>query len=370
MKSLSICFSHLFALSFMQVAGIPGAMAQESAETATEPKTDPEIVARIGEATVITQKEFDQMVGKTRQLQMAHGRRVGQSVVGDMSPEKKLELLERMVDTKVLYLLAKKAGYVSPEADAQAQERLDGMKEQVAESGQDFAVLLDREGVTEQDLKETLLEQIVRNNFVTDKTKEITAAETEVTDLYEKLKEAGRLDRAQETVDVAHILVRVIDSGDEQAWADAKRVIDDARARVVSGEDFAEVAAEVSNDPGSRQRGGLYTEVQRGKMVPEFDKLAFESPVGEISEPFKTSYGWHILTVKAKHAAGTRALDEVHDRIKRGIEQEKRMAALNELIKQGRTAMNVEIYLKPDETAPKAEEMESDVIGDVLNQPS
>jgi peptidyl-prolyl cis-trans isomerase A (cyclophilin A) len=103
----------------------------------------------------------------------------------------------------------------------------------------------------------------------------------------------------EETVDVAHILV--LASGDEAAWAKAKEKIDAALARVKAGEDFGKVASEVSEDPGSKQKGGAYPNTPHGKMVPEFDKVMFATPVGEVSEPFRTSYGWHILKVTGRH---------------------------------------------------------------------
>ncbi|OGH99217.1 MAG: peptidylprolyl isomerase [Candidatus Melainabacteria bacterium GWA2_34_9] len=68
------------------------------------------------------------------------------------------------------------------------------------------------------------------------------------------------------------------------------------REEILAGKDFAEVAKEVSMCP-SGAKGGDLGYFGRGQMVPEFDKAAFSLPVGEISEPIKTQFGWHLLVV-------------------------------------------------------------------------
>ncbi|EMC7907487.1 peptidylprolyl isomerase [Acinetobacter baumannii] len=80
----------------------------------------------------------------------------------------------------------------------------------------------------------------------------------------------------------------------------AKQIIDSIYKRLKAGEDFAILAATYSNDTGSARDGGSLGWVTPGMMVPEFDKKMQEIPVGEISEPFQTQFGWHILQVTDK----------------------------------------------------------------------
>lgn len=72
------------------------------------------------------------------------------------------------------------------------------------------------------------------------------------------------------------------------------------RQEIVEGADFAEVAQRESADSGSAAQGGSLGTFQRGMMVPQFDSVAFSIPVGQISEPFETSYGYHILEVLSR----------------------------------------------------------------------
>jgi len=80
--------------------------------------------------------------------------------------------------------------------------------------------------------------------------------------------------------------------------ADALKAIMDARKRIVDdGEDFATVAKEVSEDPGSAPNGGDLGCFSKGQMVPEFEKAAFDLEKGEVSQPVKTDFGYHIIQV-------------------------------------------------------------------------
>jgi peptidyl-prolyl cis-trans isomerase C len=71
------------------------------------------------------------------------------------------------------------------------------------------------------------------------------------------------------------------------------------RQEILDGKTFAEVAKRVSKCPSGAQGGDLGF-FGRGRMVPQFDQVAFELPVGELSEPVQTQFGWHILTVTDK----------------------------------------------------------------------
>ncbi|MDI3322826.1 peptidylprolyl isomerase [Pontibacterium granulatum] len=70
--------------------------------------------------------------------------------------------------------------------------------------------------------------------------------------------------------------------------------------RLRQGEDFAQLAREYSDDPGSGSEGGSLGWTQDGQMVPEFEQTMNATPVGELSEPFRTQFGWHILQVEGR----------------------------------------------------------------------
>lgn len=84
----------------------------------------------------------------------------------------------------------------------------------------------------------------------------------------------------------------------EEDFAEAKRTAIQIRERIVNGEDFSVLANEYSDDPGSAQNGGLLGEFGKGQMVPEFEKAAFALQEGEISQPVKSDFGWHVIRME------------------------------------------------------------------------
>lgn len=90
-----------------------------------------------------------------------------------------------------------------------------------------------------------------------------------------------------EEVKASHLLV------------ETKEEAEKCREEILSGKDFSDVAKAVSKCP-SGQRGGDLGYFGRGRMVPQFDKVAFELPLGEISEPIQTQFGWHLIVVTDK----------------------------------------------------------------------
>ena len=93
----------------------------------------------------------------------------------------------------------------------------------------------------------------------------------------------------------AHIL---IDSGSDDAAASRKAEAVLARAR--AGEDFAKLAQEFSDDIGSAQEGGSLGWTSQGQMVPAFEQVMNQTGAGEVSAPFKSDFGWHVLKVEER----------------------------------------------------------------------
>jgi peptidyl-prolyl cis-trans isomerase C len=92
---------------------------------------------------------------------------------------------------------------------------------------------------------------------------------------------------------------------------DAKAVAD----RVKKGEDFAKIAGEVSKDPGSGKEGGDLGWFTKDRMVPEFAEAAFKMEKGQVSDPVKSQFGWHVIKLEDKRNKPVPTFDEVKDQI-------------------------------------------------------
>jgi len=238
--------------------------------------------------------------------------------------------------------------------DEDVQKELDRVKSTM--SPEAFQKLLDSQKLKQEELPDLIRDSLTMRKYADAKTKDLAVTDEEAAAEFGKMKDSGGAERKQETTDVAHILVKVAGGADEAAWATAKEKIDAARARVVAGEKFADVAKEVTEDPGSKEQGGLYTDVPKGRMVPTFDEKMLSTPVGQVSEPFRTQYGWHILTVVAKHPAGPMTLDDAKDGIKKRLLEAKRFQVRDQMMQDAEKGAKVEILYAPFAEAAKPPE--------------
>jgi peptidyl-prolyl cis-trans isomerase C len=94
--------------------------------------------------------------------------------------------------------------------------------------------------------------------------------------------------------------------------AEAKKILDEIK----KGTDFAEMAKQKSKDPGAAAEGGDLGYFTKDQMVPEFAETAFKLNKGELSDPVKTQFGWHLIKVEDKRTKPAPGFDEVKDQVK------------------------------------------------------
>jgi peptidyl-prolyl cis-trans isomerase SurA len=123
-------------------------------------------------------------------------------------------------------------------------------------------------------------------------------------------------------VHVRHILMKTNELADD---ATVRQKLNDLRARILKGEDFAGLAHAASEDPGSASEGGDLGWAGPGSFVPEFEQVVAGIKENEISEPFKTQYGWHIVQV-----LGRREFDNTDELKRRHAAEEIRASKADE----------------------------------------
>ncbi len=134
--------------------------------------------------------------------------------------------------------------------------------------------------------------------------------------------------RVPEEAKVSHILIKTPLPGpdgkvDEKGVADAQKRAEDILQQLHNGAKFEDLAKKYSEDPGSAKEGGSLGWIGKGRTVPEFEKVAFSLPIGQISGLVKSSYGFHIIRVDDRHDAHMKTLDEVKSEIEPIVQQQK-----------------------------------------------
>jgi peptidyl-prolyl cis-trans isomerase C len=147
-----------------------------------------------------------------------------------------------------------------------------------------------------------------------------------------------------ETVRVRHILVKTGQGAAEDEMKAAREKAESLLKRVRAGEDFAKLAQEASDDAGSKGKGGEIGFFPRGRMVPEFEKVAFALKPGEVSGVVETKFGYHIIKCEELKPEGAVQFEEAKKGIIEKILKETRTSKVKEYVEKRTAEENVEIY--------------------------
>jgi len=115
--------------------------------------------------------------------------------------------------------------------------------------------------------------------------------------------------------EVSHILLSVPADAGEGEVAGTRERLAALKERLVAGESFEDLARENSDDPGSAAGGGTLGFIESGMMVPEFEAAAFALSPGEVSDPVRTNFGWHLVKVTSVQQSGRVTFEEVRDQV-------------------------------------------------------
>lgn len=249
-------------------------------------------------------------------------------------------VINDLVGNALLYRELEAQGKAAPAADVDAQVAT--MRSQFA-SDAEFDAALAQRGFDRVRLRRELAESLTVQKWVTETVMPTLAVtEAEAREFY-TLNEARMID--PERVRARHILVRVDPQGTLEQKQEQKKKTDALRARIAGGEDFAKVATEASEDPGSGPRGGELGWIVRGQTVPAFEKVAFELEPGRISDVVETRFGFHLIEVLEKKAEGRIAFEQARPRIEEMMRQRKLEAAVREKLNELGSKAKVEILL-------------------------
>lgn len=161
-------------------------------------------------------------------------------------------------------------------------------------------------------------------------------------------------DHMKKEVNASHILIRVTPEADPKDTLAAYNKVVALRQRVTGGEDFEKVARETSEDPSARENGGRLGYFTALQMVYPFEAAAYKTPVGQVSQPIRTRFGYHIIKVndvrqaqgeikvahlmiratpgmpKADSVMAKKKIDELYSRLQKGEDWQKTVAQFSE----------------------------------------
>jgi len=188
-----------------------------------------------------------------------------------------------------------------------------------APSEEKLAIQLRSVGLTIEGLRVRLAEEATAQQVLRDK---VTVTDAQIKKFYDDNPEKFE---EPEMVRISHILIATLD-GKTGAPLPAddlkakKKIVDDLLKRAKAGEDFAKLAREYSDDPGSKDKGGEITMARGGRVPKEFEAAAFTLQTNQISDVVTSQIGYHIIKLSEKTPARKLELDKVTPDIKNYLE--------------------------------------------------
>jgi len=269
---------------------------------------------------------------------------------GERDPRKRNEqrsqilkqALDQLIAEKLVEAEVRELGLTSTASEVD-EAMADVQKQNGITDPEQFAQLLSREGYTLKSYKEFLGKQIARGKLMQMKV----AAKIKVSE--EDLKAAYAQYAKNEGQDVEvharHILVTVDPKATpeqvEAARKKAQAIVEEARR---PGMDFEALARARSEGP-SREDGGDLGFFRRGVMVPAFEKAAFSMKVGEVSEPIRTNFGWHVLKVEERRAVGVTSYEEMRPKLELQLRQQKTEKFVDQYVQELKKKAVIEVKL-------------------------
>lgn len=175
----------------------------------------------------------------------------------------------------------------------------------------------------------------------------VTVPDAEVKDYFDT--HPGEFD-TEKTVEASHVLIKVDQNATPEVVEKAREKAQDVFKQAKAGKNFADLAKQYSDDPGGKN-GGHLGAFKRDAMVEPFGEKAFSMSPGEISEPVRTQFGWHIIKLEKINDAVILTFEQATPKIIQKLNDEKaKSLAYEEASSAYNTAMNVENLAKTADT--------------------
>lgn len=291
----------------------------------------PEVVARVNDHEITGQQLLSEARGAQAQLAARGDRRV-------MDRMFFADALEQMIAGELLFQAARSEGLgaTPSEVDAEVARRAAAFP-----SPEAFRQAMAAENIDEAEFRLSMEQELSIARFVRERIRpSIPVSEEEVVGFYEDNQ--ARMQRPEQVL-IRHILFDT-EGADEAQKAIARNRAEAALLRLQAGEDFAALAAELSDDP-TGESGGELPWLQKGETLPAFEELAFSLEPGEISPILETPIGFHILQGVDKRPEGVPDISEVRDTLIEIIRDRKMMLSMRAQVAALEEAGQVERFL-------------------------
>lgn len=243
--------------------------------------------------------------------------------------------LDALIDKELLWQEALKRGVVISDATVQSQVAL---TRQAIGGPEVFARKLQDSGFDEASFTEYTRRELAAQEVFADLTRVAEPDEKQVRDFFQAHRaEMG----SPEQIQARHILIKVPQGADAATVEAARLRLEELRIQIASGADFASVARSASED-ASASAGGDLGYFTRGRMMPEFEAAAFALRPGQVSEPVRTSVGWHLIYLQNHQEAADVTEEQGLETVRVYLARQQKAQARRDVLAQLRSRNRIE----------------------------
>ena len=317
---------------------LPAGAALSSGGPATEPAVKPvaaeipAVVARVN-GEEINKGDFESAVSNVEA-------RANSPVPPTERDRVYRNILDELIGYKLLLQESHARKVVVPDADL--EKRMNEVKKQFP-SEEAFKKMLDARKITVERVRSELRNELVVGRLIESEiAPKIGVTNDEIATFYKLNSSRFQL---PEKVRASHILISVPAGADAGAKAAAMTTATTVLKKAKSGGDFAALAREYSQDPGSAASGGDLGFFEQGKMVGAFNDTAFKLPKGQISDIVETEFGYHIILVTDKQAGRVVPLEEARGQIEGYLKEVNRKKEMQSFVRALRSKAKIEVLI-------------------------
>lgn len=279
----------------------------------------------------ITAAEFNVEVKRLNDM-------LGSQMPPGMLVNMKDQIVEQLVAKKLVEDAVKTGGVEVPDAevDAEYAKFVKQLDEAAPGGAKGYLAQLGR---TEAQMKDDVRRSLELKALMS-KDHDFSVPDAEIKTFYDENK--AQFDQAAR-VKASHILLKLEQDAPDEKVAEVKKRADEIAAKAkAAGADFAALARENSEGP-TAPRGGDLGYFEKGKMVPEFDKVAWEMKVGSVSDPVRTQFGYHVIKLDDRRDAKSMGYDEAREMIEARLQEPKLKTAMKATVDSLKAKAKVEL---------------------------
>ncbi len=290
----------------------------------------PAVVASVDGQT-ITREELARRVGTNRE-------QTSEVQKADLADYR--EALQDLIDTELLYQESRARGY-GP-AEEELNQRLATIRNRFS-SQEAFQQALAQQGITAAEMRQALDRDLsIKRYLEKEVISKVSVSEDEMLQYFETYKDQIRGD---DELQLRHILIRVPPGASEEARGRARDKLEGIRKEILGGGDFADLAREYSQDPGSAATGGELGWISRGLMVTPFEQAAYALQEKELSPIVETQFGFHLIQVTERRPGPLVSYQDAKQQLEQFLRERQIEEQIGAKAAQLRERAKVEVFI-------------------------